>query len=151
VGLSLSLSHYLEICLKLFSSSLSPSPSTQIHALIKMSFTSLSSQFHQQFTYKFFVGTSFFQLRFGFVERFIRKTRADDVHEIDYSSQFHQQFTSSFCADIFAPKNKLQIQTVTRKKLRKTLSYVKGTRKMPMKLTPGVLESISSIFFGCVF
>jgi hypothetical protein len=103
-----------------------------------MSFTSLSSQFHQQFTYKFFVGTSFFQLRFGFVERFIRKTRADDVHEIDYSSQFHQQFTSSFCADIFAPKNKLQIQTVTREKLFKTRSYVKGTRKMPMKLTPGV-------------
>jgi hypothetical protein len=34
----------------------------------------------------------------------------------------------------------LQSKTVTREKLRKTLSYEKGTHKMLMKLTPGVLS-----------
>jgi len=34
----------------------------------------------------------------------------------------------------------LQSQTVTREKLRKTLLYKKGTHKMLMKLTPGVLS-----------
>jgi len=33
-------------------------------------------QFHQHYAYKFFVWTSFFQLRFGFVEKFVQKTRA---------------------------------------------------------------------------
>jgi hypothetical protein len=39
-------------------------------------------------------------------------------------SQFHQHFTGSFCVNILA-KKKLQIQTETQEKLRKTLSYKK--------------------------
>jgi len=50
-------------------------------------------------------------------------------------SQFHQHFTSSFCAEVLAPK-KPQSQTVTREKLCKTLLYLKGARKMSMKLIP---------------
>jgi len=33
-----------------------------------------------------------------------------------------------------------QSQNVTREKLREALSYKKGTRKMLMKLTPGMLD-----------
>ena len=50
-------------------------------------------------------------------------------------SQFHQHFTNSFCANDLALK-KIQSQTVISKKLRKILSYKKGTSKMLMKLTP---------------
>ncbi len=39
-------------------------------------------QFHQQYTYEFFVRMLFFQLRFGFVEKFVRKMRAYTVGEI---------------------------------------------------------------------
>ncbi len=49
--------------------------------------------------------------------------------------QFHQHFMSSFCTEIILPK-KLQSQTVTREKLRKTLPYKKGSIQMLMKLTP---------------
>ncbi len=38
----------------------------------------------QHYTYEFFVRTSFFQLRFGFVEKFVRKMRAYNDNEIDY-------------------------------------------------------------------
>jgi len=43
-------------------------------------------------------------------------------HILQSRCQFHQYITSSFCANIFAPKN-YKSQIVTREKLRKTLLY----------------------------
>jgi len=81
-------------------------------------------------------------LRFGFVEKFIRKMCAYNVDEIDSSSQFHQHFTSSFCANILASK-KLQSQTLIREKMRKALLCEIGTRKMLMKLTPWLVGGVT--------
>ncbi len=53
------------------------------------------------------------------------------------SSQYHLHFMSIFCADILSPK-KFQSQYGIREKLHKTLLHEKGTRKMLMKLTPGL-------------
>jgi len=47
----------------------------------------------------------------------------------------------SFCTDILLPK-KLPIQTVTREKLRKTLSYKKGANKMGKNLLEEVTDII---------
>jgi len=35
----------------------------------------------------------------------VQKSFLKNVGEIDTCSQFHQHFMSSFCADIFVPKN----------------------------------------------
>jgi len=64
-------------------------------------------------------------------------------------NQFHQHFMSSFCANIILPK-KSQSQTINKENCRKTLSYKKATRKMLVKLTPGVnLISILLEAFIC--
>jgi len=46
-------------------------------------FANKRCQFHQHFTRKFFVRTSFLCLEFGFKWTFVRKTRAFNVDEID--------------------------------------------------------------------
>jgi len=56
---------------------------------------------------------------------------------------------SSFCANILLPK-KSQSRTINKENCRKTLSYKKATRKMLVKLTPGVnLISILLEAFIC--
>ncbi len=64
-------------------------------------------QFHQHYTYEYFVRTSFFQLRFGFVEKFVRKTRAYNVDEIDYRPQMRavqpQLQSSAYSLDTLHP------------------------------------------------
>ena len=58
-----------------------------------------------------------------------------NVGEMDPCSQYHHHFTSSYRTDFHSPK--IQIQTVSTKKLRKTLSNKKAARKMLVKLTRG--------------
>jgi len=72
----------------------------------------------------------------------VRKKRFKEVTFT--STQFHQHFTSSFCTNILSPKN-YKAKTVIKEKLHKALSYEKGTRKMLMKLTPGI--SIRTTFY----
>ncbi len=69
-------------------------------ATLSSQFPSLS-QFHQHFTYKFFVRTSFFYVH---VTRkscqnatFVWKICMFNVDEIYYLSQFHQNFKCKFC------------------------------------------------------
>jgi len=62
-------------------------------------------QFHEHFSYKFFVQMLFSLVTFGFVKKFVRKIRVFNVDEIDGRWQFHQQFTRAFCINIFVLKD----------------------------------------------
>jgi hypothetical protein len=55
------------------------------------------------------------------------------------SSQFHPHFTSTFCDDISSAKI-LQSLTVNREKLHTILLYEKASRKILVKLTPGLVK-----------
>jgi len=75
------------------------SPCRDTHLVNKKSFKQMYwCQFHQHFTYEFFVQIFWQSQNVTRKMTFVRKICLFNVNEIDGRCQFHQHFTSSFCA-----------------------------------------------------
>jgi hypothetical protein len=85
--------------------------------------------------YNFFVRTSFFYLRFGFVKKFVQKIRTFNIDEIDGSFQFSRDYNTDPSLLTLQPSEE-QIEMKTRIIIREIFCYAFS----PNKISGGVVK-----------